>query len=224
LAVPCASAATSQPLDITSVVQRVDAAVRARLEGIASYTDTEHYAVFRNNDEAHPVAEMTVKTTYRKETGKTYEVESESGSPVIRKFLLSTILDNEKTINTPGIREGTWITSANYGMQFKTGRVEQINGRDCVALALTPRRKAPYLIEGTLWVDTQDGTIVKIEGIGSKSPSIFTGPTHMMRQYANIDGFAEATRARAESSSVLLGKTVVTIDYSGYQIRLQSGQ
>jgi hypothetical protein len=91
-------------------------------------------------------------------------------------------------------------------------------------LALTPRRKAPYLIEGTLWVDTQDGTIVKIEGIGSKSPSIFTGPTHMMRQYANIDGFAEATRARAESSSVLLGKTVVTIDYSGYQIRLQSGQ
>jgi hypothetical protein len=36
-----------------------------------------------------------------------------------------------------------------------------------------------------------------------------------------VDGFAEATHARATSSSFLFGQTVVTIDYSDYQIQLR---
>jgi hypothetical protein len=40
-----------------------------------------------------------------------------------------------------------------------------------------------------------------------------------MRLYENVNGFAEATHARAESESTLFGKTIVTIDYQGYEIR-----
>ena len=45
-------------------------------------------SVFRNRDEVHPVAEMTVKTTYKRETGKNYEILSESGSSLIRNLVL----------------------------------------------------------------------------------------------------------------------------------------
>jgi hypothetical protein len=86
---------------------------------------------------------------------------------------------------------------------------------------LTPKRKAPYLIEGTLWVDSKDGSIVQVQGTGSKSPSVFTGPTQMVRQYANVAGYAQATHARATSNSHLFGQTVVTIDYRGYQVQLR---
>jgi hypothetical protein len=89
-----------------------------------------------------------------------------------------------------------------------------------VALTIKPRRKEPYLLDGTLWVDAEDGRIVHIEGTASRSSSVFTGPTKMMRQYVDVDGFAQATHARAESDSSLFGKTVVTIDYRDYQIEL----
>ena len=215
-----AAAAPGQTPSESEIIQSVDRAVTARIHGIAAYTVTEHYAVFRNQDENHPVAEMTVRTTYRRETGKSYAILSESGSSVIRKFVLNTILENEKRINEPGIREGSWIVSANYEMKLKQAGTARIDGRDCYVLAITPKRKAPYLLEGTIWVDSSDGTIVRIEGESSKSPSVFTGPTQMSRQYANIDGFAEATHARAESNSSFFGKTTVKIDYSGYRIEL----
>jgi hypothetical protein len=134
-------------------------------------------------------------------------------------LVLNAILDNERHVNEPGVREGAWITTANYEMRVKPGGIQSVQGRDCVAVSLMPRRKEPYLLNGTLWVDAKDGKIVQIEGIGSKSSTVFSGATEMMREYADIDGFAEATHARAESDSFLFGQTVVKIDYRDYQIQ-----
>jgi hypothetical protein len=77
------------------------------------------------------------------------------------------------------------------------------------------------MIEGTLWVDAKDDSLVEMDGIASKAPSMFAGRTQMMRQYRNMNGFAMATHARAESDSGWLGKTVVTIEYQNYKIDLR---
>lgn len=211
----------AQPLATAEVIQQVDAAVKARVESIVGYTVTEHYAVYRNNDEVHPAAEMTVKTTYREDTGKSYTIVSESGSELIRKFVLGAILDNEKRLNQPGIREGAWFTSANYEMKLKPGGIQRVDGRDCLAVSMAPKQRAPNLLNGTLWVDAKDYSTVLIQGTSSKSPSIFTGPTQMMRHYANVSGYAQATHARAVSNSNLIGQTIITIDYSNYQVQLR---
>jgi hypothetical protein len=216
-------AGPAQQFDQQSVIRGVDAAVKARFEGIAAYTVTEHYAVYRSNDEAHAVAEMTVATTYRKDTGKSYTITAQSGSSLIRSMVLGRLLDHEKLINQPGTREGAWFISANYEMQLKPGGIQRMDGRECLALAITPRRKAPNLIQGTLWVDAKDYSIVRLEGTASKSPSLLTGPAQVMRQYANVGGFAQATHARAVSNSSLFGQTIVKIDYQGYQIQHGSG-
>jgi hypothetical protein len=217
-----AAVAAQQP-DAASVIRGIDAIALARFESIAGFTVTERYAVYRNSDESHPAAEMTVKTTYRKETGKSYAILSESGSEIIRRFGLRPLLESERSINLPANREHSWFTSANYEMKLQPG-VRLIDGRQSLALAIAPKRKAPNLIEGTLWVDAKDLSIVRIEGTASKSPSLWTAPPHMMRQYANVRGFAMATHARAESNSLLFGRTVVTIDYSDYEIQLSSAE
>ena len=204
-----------------SVIQMVDAAVKARIDGTAAYNVTEHYAVYRGKDEANPVAEMTVKTVYKQESGKNYTILSQTGSEFIGKHVLGTVLDREKEINLPGNREHSWITSANYAMKLKPGGVQRMDDRDCLALAISPKSKAPNLIEGTLWVDAKDGSIVRLEGTASQSPSIFTGAAQVMRQYVNVNGFGMATHARAVSDSFLLGRTVITIDYRDYQIQLR---
>jgi len=199
----------------------VDAAVKARIDGTAAYNVTEHYAVYRGSDETQPAAEMTVKTVYKQETGKSYTILSQSGSEFIGKHVLGAVLDREKEINLPGNREHSWITSANYVMKLKSGVVQRMDDRDCLALAISPRSKAPNLIEGTLWVDAKDGSIVRLEGTASQSPSIFTGAAQVMRQYVNVNGFGMATHARAVSDSFLLGRTIITIDYRDYQIQLR---
>ena len=199
------AAVQAQEPDNPSVVRGIDAAVMARIDGIAGYTVTEHYAVYRNKDEEHPVAEMTVKTTYKKETGKSYAIVAQSGSEIIRKLVLGAILDNEQRINQPGIREGSWLTSANYETNLKPGGTQRLDGRECLVLDISPNRKTPYLIQGT----------------ASKSSSLFTGATHVFRQYTTVNGFSMATHARATSDSFLFGQTIVKIDYQGYDIQLR---
>jgi|ERR1035437_1774508 hypothetical protein len=217
-------AAPAQQLDPSTVIQRVDAAVKARIDSIAGYTVTEHYAVFRNNDEANPVAEMTVKTAYRADTGKSYTTVSESGSGIIRSAVIGSILENEKRMNLPGNREGAWVTSANYEMKLRPAGIQLVDGRDCIVLDLTPRRNSPYLFNGTLCVDAKDYSIVELEGTASKSASILTGPAQIVRQYANVSGFPMATHLKAVSNSRVLGRTVVKIDYQDYQIQLRPAQ
>ena len=216
-----AARAQQQP-DQASVIRRLDAAVLERYNNIAGYTVTERYAVYRGKDEAHSVSEITVKTTYRKGVGKSYAIVSESGSAMIRRLGLDPILESERNINLPGNVERSWITSANYEMTLKTPVPQRLDGHDCLVLAINPRRQAPNLIIGSIWVDANDFTIVRLEGTASKAPSVFAGVTHMMREYAKVNGFSMATHARAESNTFLYGKAVVTIDYSNYEIQVNA--
>jgi len=212
----------AQQPGVASIIRKVDDAVKTRIDNLAGYTVTEHYAVYRSNDEAHPAAEMTVKTTYERDSGKSYAVISQSGSAVMREVVLNKILDNEKRLNQPGIRESVWITSLNYQMTLKPGGPQQLDGRDCTVLSLTPKRKESYLFAGTLWVDAKDGSIVQLQGTASKETSMVSGPAQVIRQYENIDGYSEATHARAVSSSSMFGETIVKIDYKDYHIQLRS--
>ncbi len=208
--------------DPATVIRQIDVANHARYDNVLAYTDTERYSVFRGKDQTHPSAEMIVKITYKKGVGKTYTILSQSGSEVIHKFALLPLLDHEKQINDPAIVEKSWFTSTNYEMKLKPDATRNIDGRDCIALAINPKRKAPNMIEGTLWVDAADNSIVEVDGVASRSPSVFAGTTKMMRRYTNIRGYAMAAHARAESNSFLFGRTVVIIDYTDYQVQLSS--
>lgn len=213
--------ASAQSPDSASVIQHIDAAVRARFENVLSFTVTEHYRIFRNNDEVHPVAEMTVKDDYQKETGKTYTVLSQSGSAIMRNYILNPLLENEKRINLPGVRETGWFNSQNYELTLKSTQTVPLNGHDCLVLSMNPHRKASNLLIGKIWVDATDFTTVQIQGVASKDPSVLAGPTEMMRQYTKEAGYAQAFHSRAVSSSPIFGQTVITIDYQDYQVQVR---
>jgi hypothetical protein len=221
IAVLTLAAAPAQAPDAAAIIRSVDASVAFRVDNVLAFTDTEHYAVFRGSDETHPAAEMTVTDHYTKGVGKSYTILSQSGSSIIQRFGLKPLLDNEQTINLPGNVEKSWFVTANYDMKLKLGGALNVNGRSCYAIAITARRKASNTIDGTLWVDTRDGSIVQIDGTATEAPSMFSGPAHMMRQYLNVDGFPMAAHARAESDSALFGRTVVIIDYSNYHLQVR---
>lgn len=219
LALICVRAA-AQPSDEPTVAQRIDASVARREKDLLGYTAVEHYAVFRN-DSASPVAEMTVKTAYRAESGKTYQILSESGSAFLRKELLERMLDDERDVTQPATRARALIDSSNYTMTMKDQST--IDGRPCVEMQITPRHSATYLFKGSIWVDSRDGAIVRLEGITSKPASIIAGPTRVSRQYTMLDGYPIATHAAANTSVMLLGQVRIAIDYSNYALWLAPG-
>ena len=214
-----AVALAAQPPAQSSLVAGINAMVLARYERVLAVTDVEHYSVYRGHDATHPVAQMTVRVTYRKGGGKSYKILSQSGSTIIQHLGLKPLLESEEAINDPAAVRQSWLTSDNYEMKPDPARTQTIHGRLCVAIAIKPHHKAPNMVVGTLWVDPTDSAILRIEGNASKNPSIFSGTTHMLRDYALIDGFSQATHARAESNG-LFGRTVVVIDYSDYHIQL----
>ena len=218
-----APAPTQQP-NSAAVIRSVDAAVASRSENVLGFTDVEHLAVYRGSDETQPAAEMTVLDTYKRGVGKEFTVISQSGSAILLRFGLNPFLDSDHTINQPGNVEKSWFISANYLMTLKAGGVQKLDGRDCFALDIKPKAQAPNLIIGTIWVDTHDGTLIKVDGVASKNPSPWSGTTHMMRQYSNINGYSMAMHARAESESAFFGRTVVTIDYSDYKLVTKTGR
>lgn len=222
-AISCLDALKPQAPDAAAIIRALDAENQSRYEHVLSFTDVEHYVVFRGDDQVHPAAEMTVRMTYRKGSGKNYEILSQSGSGLVMKYGLRPLLDNERAINDPARVGQSWFTSANYEMKLKPGVTQTIEGRPCLALAIRPLHKAPNMIDGTLWVDTRDHTQVMVEGVASQKASMFAGTTHMMRRYANMQGYAMATHARAESSSAFFGRTVIVIDYSDYHFQINAG-
>jgi outer membrane lipoprotein-sorting protein len=218
----CGLAETSgfaQQLDAPSVIQHIDASVKDRIDHITAYNVTEHYAVFRGND-TQSSADLTVKTAYRKDQGKTYTVLSESGSSIMRHEL-HNILDDEKHMSQPGVRENVLVNSANYAMTLKSDAPVQLDGRDCLVLQLTPKRNDPSLFRGALWVDARDYSIVQLEGVASKSHSFLLSPSQVSRQYSNVNGYPMATHAKGTSSIAMMGQVTIKIDYTGYQIELQ---
>jgi hypothetical protein len=221
LFIAAAVPARAQQPDAAAIINDLDAANQSRFENVLGFTDVEHYSVFRGKDEAHPAAEMTVRVTYKKGTGKSYEILSQSGSSLVQKFGLQPLLDNEKALNDPATVAQTWFTSANYHMQLRAGAPQIIDGHRCLALDITPHRKAPNMLQGTLWVDAHTHMQIEVNGFASKNPSPFSGPTRMTRHYADMQGYAMATHARAESSSFFFGRTVVIIDYSDYHFEMR---
>lgn len=215
------SSSPAQQNDNATIIQRIDASVRAREQGLLGYTVMEHYAVFRNQDEQHPVAEMTVKTTYQRDAGKNFSIVSETGSALLRK-VLEIILDNERRMTRPANRATVVISPANYDMTVKGS--ETVDGRKCLAVLIKPRRSSQYVLNGTVWVDAEDGSIVQLEGVTARSPSIFAGASQVLRQYTTIGGFPMATHARAVSDSWLVGQTIITIDYTNYEIQLRAAR
>ena len=190
------------------------------MDRLQSYGVTEHYAVFRGHDFSKPAAEMLVRTTYRKQTGKSYKILSQSGSSLWCNQVLKTLLENEQKMSQPGNVETALINSSNYEMKLDKNPAQTLNGRECLLLDITPRRKSQYLFQGMLWVDAHDYSIVQLKGTAAKSAVFIANAAEVTRQYAEVDNVPMATHAEAVSGSSLLGQTVVKVDYSGYQMQV----
>ena len=207
---PVAAQSTAE----ATLIAQIDQAAQHREADLLGYTVEEHYTITNSYFQSPALADVAV--VYGRDGGKRYEVVSRNGPSLLASTLLNSMLADEQKLSLNPTRSHAVVSSANYIMK-STGN-EVMGGRRCVVLAVAPRQKSAYVLNGHIWVDAASGLLVRIDGIPPQSPSFLASKPSITRDYGVMDGFSLAVHSHAVSSSFLTGKTIVDIEYIDYHL------
>ena len=136
-----------------------------------------------------------------------YAIVSASGSDYIREKL-HQLLEAEAKIIHSGDPSRSALTPDNY--ELSAGDVAEPG---IVKLLAKPRRKDLSLIDGALFVTSDEGDLVRVEGRMAKNPSFWTGKVHLVRRYERVSGVRVPVRLDSTASIKLAGESKLSMVY-----------
>jgi hypothetical protein len=210
-AVTNASSQTSDSLpsadEVVTKMMHTDAERKAELTG---YTALRRYVAV-NKDRR---AEMVVRVDCSADGSKQFTVTSEEGSSSIRKHAFYKMLSEETTASRRETRDGTRITPANY--TFNMLGQETLATGPAYVLAIIPKTENKYLIQGRIWVNAKDYSIVRVEGQPAQNPSFWVHDVHFIHTYQRVGQFWFAASTHSTSEIRIFGRSELTIENSDY--------
>jgi len=156
-------------------------------------------------------ATLEVRTTFRRPDTIESQVLRAEGSKLIRERVFDKILKAENETHSKLAKQQVNIVPANY--RFSYSGQELCDDRKCYRLAITPRRREKYLIQGQIWIDAEDWSIVRIQGSPAKRPSFWTRQTQIDRRYKRIDGIWLNDSLESTSDILIAGRSTLRIQY-----------
>jgi hypothetical protein len=154
---------------------------------------------------------MYVQTVFRRPDQVESTVTRHEGSKFIRSRVFDKILEAEAETRAKKDKQQVDIIPANYN--FSLIGAEECDGRRCFRLKISPRRRDKYSLDGEVWLDGEDYSIVRIHGMPAKRPSIWTLKTEIDRRYRKIDGIWLPDRMDSSSNIMVAGHSVLSIEY-----------
>ena len=213
LPVTLASAQSSVPLpsaeDLVAKMMQFDAQRQAELTG---YTATRRYVAVNKNRRA----QMVVRVSCDGNGAKQFTIVSEEGSGAIRKHLFQKLLSEETEASRRGTRSSTRLTPANY--EFQTVGQETVETGPAYVLEVSPKTANKYLINGRIWVDANDYSIVRIDGQPARNPSFWVRNVHFVHTYQKVGDFWFASSTDTTSQVRIFGDSELTIENADYKL------
>jgi hypothetical protein len=205
-----ASAQTSGAPSGDEVVARMMAFDAQRQAQMTGYTAIRRYVAVNKKRRA----EMVVRVECSAEGVKQFTILAEEGSGAVRQHVLRKLVDEETEASQRGTRSGTRLTPENY--EFQLLGEETLDSGPAYVLFVTPKTRSKYLIDGKIWVNKNDYSIVRIDGRPAKNPSFWVHDVHIVHTYQKIGylWFASATRTTSEVR--MFGPSELTIENSDY--------
>ena len=124
---------------------------------------------------------MEAVTEYDPGAGLTYSIVAQGGSERIRRRVLKAVLDAEQENSTRAEWRKGNLSRANYAFDFG-GHA----GDGMLKMQLTPRRRDSRLVLGSALLTAKSGSLVRVEGRLSKSPSFWVRWVNVSRTYSPI--------------------------------------
>ena len=82
-----------------------------------------------------------------------------------------------------------------------------------MTLTVKPRRKDILLVDGSIFLNPDDGELVRMEGRLSKSPSFWTRRVEIVRWYRRIAGFRMPTALESVANVRVAGLSTFRMSY-----------
>jgi hypothetical protein len=140
--------------------------------------------------------------------GFRYEIIGEGGSGFVRGKVLRPWLENEKKMWADGDPERASLSYANYAF---VDRGLTPDGLAC--LGVKSRRKDLLLVDGSIYVNPDDGDLVRIEGRLSKTPSFWTRRVEVVRHYQRINGVRLPVAIESVAQVLIAGRSTFRMTY-----------
>ena len=208
-----ASAQTSSPPpSADAVVAKMMELDAQRQSELAGYAAVRRYVAVNKKRRA----EMLVRVSCDSNGAKQFSVVSEQGSGAIRKHLFQKLLSEETEASRRGTRNSTRLTPANYDFQI-VGQ-ETLETGPAYVLEVSPRTPNKYLINGKIWVDANDYSIVRIEGQPARNPSFWVHNVHFVHTYQKVGEFWFASSTDTTSQIRIFGDSELTIRNADYKL------
>lgn len=138
----------------------------------------------------------------------TYIIVSETGSDYVLDKVLRPMLETEKEVFESGDPSRSALTPANYELAAG-GPVEP----GLVKLLAKARRKDISLIDGAVYVTSDDADLVRIEGRLAKNPSFWTTRVNIVRRYDRIAGVRVPISLDSTAQVRFAGESTLSMTY-----------
>lgn len=159
------------------------------------------------NDHFETSAWVDVWTEWDRD-GFRYDIIDQGGNDYIRDHVLVAALKSEQALAQSGDIDRAGLTRENY--EFEPGSV-QPDG--LVSLVVKPRRKDGLFIEGSLFVNPDDGDLVRLEGRLVKSPSFWTRRVDVVRWFRRIAGVRMPVAVESVANVRIAGRSTFRMTY-----------
>ena len=174
-------------------------------EPIAQYRATRHLEA--SNDRFKKEATLDVVTELSPSGEFTYKEISATGSEYILNKVLRPVIQIEKT-TTDGDPSKYALTESNYSVLGS-----DLAEPGIVKLLVKPRRKDANLIDGALFVTSEDSDLVRVEGRLVKNPSFWASKVFVIRRYARVGGVRVPVRLDTTAHLKLAGVSTMSMTY-----------
>jgi len=217
LAVSILSALPLAGQDLREIVARMLARDDWQDNSLLEYrANRKFYAV---NSRFKTDSTMYVQTVFQRPDRLESTVTLHEGSHLIRSRVFDKILEAETETSAKKDRQQVDIIPDNY-IFFLIGS-ELCDSGPCYRLKISPRRRDKYSLDGEIWVNREDYSIVRIHGSPAKRPSIWTQRTEIDRRYKKVEGIWLPARMDSSSDIRIVGRSTLSIEYDYESVRTQ---
>jgi hypothetical protein len=165
-----------------------------------------------NNPHFHQSAWMDVMTEFDRVNGLRYTVVAEGGSSYIRRKVFLAALEGERKMWADHEPQKASFNHTNYEFDPGAAATDGLH-----ALGVKPKRKDVLLVEGSIFVQPDDGELARIEGKLSKAPSFWTRRVDVVRRYTRLGGVRVPVSIESVAHVLIAGRSTFKMTYD-YEI------
>ncbi len=160
-----------------------------------------------HNDHFDSTAWMDVWTEADPNGGFRYQIAAEGGSSYIRSHVFRETLAAESRMWASGATDRAALTPDNYTFE------ERAETDGLASIGVRPRRKDVLLVDGLIFLNPDDGELVRIEGALAKTPSFWTRRVQITRWYGRFAGVRMPTALESVANVRIAGTSTFRMTY-----------